>query len=353
MPELIARTATSDYQVLIQQGALGRLGEVTAANCRGRMAVVVTDDQVAPLYLKQTCAALRSSGFTCASLVLPAGEKIKTMEYLSQLFSFFHEQGLSRIDPVIALGGGVIGDLAGFAAATYLRGVPLIQVPTTLLAQVDSSIGGKTAVDLPQGKNLVGAFYQPRAVVMDPILLHTLPRRRMSDGLAEVIKYGLIADLELLQQVEQKTFDLEWVVTRCVNIKIHVVTQDEKDSGERMLLNFGHTIGHALEKVTGYTGYSHGEAVAVGMVTAAEMGERLGLTQSGTAKRVRSLLSQYQLPLKAEVAFADLASAVHSDKKRLGGLIHFIFLRQAGEAFIQPIEPEKLEQALREVWAHG
>ena len=260
---------------------------------------------------------------------------------------------MSRIDPVVALGGGVMGDLAGFAAATWLRGVPLVQVPTTLLAQVDSSIGGKTGIDLPEGKNLVGAFYQPRAVVMDPAVLHSLSRRRMAEGLAEVIKYGLIGDLPLLDQIEQKTYDLEWVLERCVRSKITIVAQDEKDSGERMLLNFGHTVGHAIEKVTGYERYSHGEAVAAGMVAAAAIGEQIGQTEPGTSAAIRSLLEAYQLPVQVDVPVDDLLMAIRSDKKRIGNRIHFVMLRRPGEAFVFPMEPELLDQVLREVWNRG
>ncbi len=353
MPELIARTANNDYPVVIRQGALDQLGEITAANCRGRKCVVVTDDQVAPLYLERAQTALQSAGFDWETIIFPAGETSKTPASLACLYAVFHRHGLSRIDPVIALGGGVIGDLAGYAAATWLRGVPLIQVPTTLLAQVDSSIGGKTGIDLPEGKNLVGAFYQPRAVVMDPAVLHSLPRRRMAEGLAEVIKYGLIGDLPLLDQIEQKTYDLEWVLERCVRSKITIVAQDEKDSGERMLLNFGHTVGHAIEKVTGYERYSHGEAVAVGMVAAAAIGEKIGQTEPGTSAAISRLLEAYQLPVQVDVPADDLLLAIRSDKKRLGNRIHFVLLRMPGEAFVYPMEPEQLDQVLREIWNRG
>jgi len=353
MPELIARTASRDYPVLIRQGALDQLGAAVAASCRGRRCCIVTDDQVAPLYLDRACRSLESAGFACASVSIPAGERSKTPASLARLYTGFHSHGLSRIDPVIALGGGVIGDLAGFAAATWLRGVPLIQVPTTLLAQVDSSIGGKTGLDLPEGKNLIGAFYQPHAVVMDPALLHTLPRRRMAEGLAEVIKYGLIGDLPLLSQIEQQAYDLEWVVERCVRSKITIVAQDEKDSGERMLLNFGHTVGHAIEKITGYERYSHGEAVAAGMAAAAAIGERMGQTETGTRDRIVRLLQTYQLPVHVPVAAGDLAVAILSDKKRLGNRIHFVLLRRPGEAFVQPMDPETLGQLLQEVWNDG
>lgn len=350
MPELVASTASGDYPIIIQQGSLDRVGEIAATICRGRRAFVVTDDHVGPLYLERAEQSLQQAGFAVAHEIMPAGEASKSTTSLITLYDRFQDAGISRTDPVIALGGGVIGDLSGFAAATWLRGVPLIQVPTSLLAQVDSSIGGKTGIDLPAGKNLVGAFYQPKAVIMDPGLLRTLPKARMSEGMAEVIKYGLIGDLPLLEQIEQKTYDLEWILERCVRIKIAVVSRDEKDSGERMLLNFGHTIGHAVEKTAGYTSYTHGEAVAIGMVAAASIGEYLGLTEAGTAERIRRILSSYQLPVKTEIASSDLAAAIHSDKKRLAGRIYAILLRRPGEAFIQPMEPDRLEEVLHEIW---
>lgn len=353
MPEILASTASGDYTVLIQQGSLERLGETAAQICRGRRAVVVTDDHVAGLYLDRALQSLRGSGFEASGVTVPAGESSKTPAMLLHLYEKFNEAGLSRTDPVIALGGGVVGDLTGFAAATYLRGVPLIQVPTTLLAQVDSSIGGKTAIDLPFGKNLAGAFYQPKAVIMDPGVLHTLSRAQMAEGMAEVIKYGLIRDIQLFEQIEHKLIDLEWILERCVRIKTSVVSRDEKDSGERMLLNFGHTVGHAIEKASGYAGFSHGEAVAVGMVVAARIGEKLGHTPAGTADRIRSLLSEYHLPVSASLTAEQLLDAIRSDKKRLAGRIYFVLLREIGEAFLLPMDPAQLETVLREVMADG
>ena len=353
MPELVASTASGDYPIIIQQGSLDRVGEIAATICRGRRAFIVTDDHVGPLYLERAEQSLQQVGFTLAHEVIAAGEASKSMASLVALYDRFHDAGISRTDPIIALGGGVVGDLSGYAAATWLRGVPLIQVPTSLLAQVDSSIGGKTGIDLPAGKNLVGAFYQPKAVIMDPGLLRTLPRSRMSEGMAEVIKYGLIRDLPLLEQIEQKTYDLEWILERCVRIKIAVVSRDEKDSGERMLLNFGHTIGHAVEKSSGFSTYSHGEAVAIGMVAAAEIGEYLDLTEKGTAERIRKVLLDYQLPITADIPASRLAEAVRTDKKRLAGRIYAILLRRPGEAFMQPMEPSRLEEVLTEVWGRG
>lgn len=350
MPEILASTASGDYSVFIQQNALDRLGDTAAQSCRGRRAAIVTDDNVARLYLDRAAQAMRNSGFSVATITVPAGESAKSPAMLLHLYEKFHEAGISRTDPVIALGGGVVGDLAGFAAATYLRGVPLIQVPTTLLAQVDSSIGGKTAIDLPFGKNLAGAFYQPKAVVMDPGVLHSLGRAQMAEGMAEVIKYGLIRDPRLFEQIEKKSFDLEWILERCVRIKTTVVSRDEKDSGERMLLNFGHTVGHAVEKTAGYSVYTHGEAVAIGMVAASAIGEKLGHTPSGTTDRIRTLLTNYQLPITAPMPADALLEAIRSDKKRLAGRIYFVLLREIGDAFLLPMDPDQLEALLREVW---
>ena len=285
MPELLASTAGGDYPIRIRKGALQQIGEIASTACSGRRTCIVSDETVWPLYGTIVSDALAAAGFAVSSAIVPAGEESKSSQQLFGLYEQFHQAGLTRSDLVVALGGGVIGDLAGYAAATWLRGVPLIQAPTTLLAQVDSSIGGKTAIDLPIGKNLVGAFYQPRAVVMDPSVLRSLSRARMADGMAEVIKYGLIRDARLFEQIESRTYDLEWILERCVRIKTTVVSRDERDTGERMLLNFGHTIGHAIEKVTHYQRFTHGEAVAIGMVAATQIGERLGLTEAGTDRK--------------------------------------------------------------------
>lgn len=350
MPEIIVSTAGGDYPILIRHGALESIGNVAAETCRGRTAFVVTDKTVATLYLEKTRKSLEAAGFKVSDYAFVPGEQSKTAQTLLEIYDRFHQAGISRSDPVIALGGGVVGDLAGFAAATYLRGLPLIHVPTTLLAQVDSSIGGKTGIDLPFGKNLAGCFYQPRAVIMDPGCLKSLSHGRMAEGMAEVVKYGLIRDLSLFEQIEQKTFDLEWILERCARIKAEFVARDEKDTGERMLLNFGHTVGHALEKVTGYSEFTHGEAVAVGMIAAIAVGEKQKITPSGIRQRVSRVLGQYHLPLAAKAATEEIIAAIQSDKKRLAGRIHFVLLRDIGQAQIVPMRPEDLDQVLREVW---
>lgn len=349
MPEIMASTGHGDYPILIQQGALKRLGELTADSCRGRRAFIVTDEQVGRLYLEKARQSLETAGFKVSVGLIPPGESSKSPEQLMRLYEQMHEAEMSRSDPIIALGGGVVGDLAGLAASTWLRGLPLIQVPTTLLAQVDASIGGKTAIDLPFGKNLIGTFYQPKAVLMDPALLRTLSRERMAEGMAEVIKYGMIRDRGLFEQIENRTYDLEWVLEHCVRIKTAMVAADELDTGERMLLNFGHTIGHAIEKLTGYTKYTHGEAVALGMLAAVRLGEQFGQTPAGITDRLRGLLEMYQLPVRHDLPADDLIEAIRSDKKFLAGRIYFVLLHDIGRAFLYPIAFDQLAERLREV----
>jgi 3-dehydroquinate synthase len=351
MTELSVQTQTKRYPVYITPGALAQTGSIVAAQGTGRNTVVVTDHQVAEYFLERVVQSLKNAGFTCDSAVIPAGEKSKTPEQLARLYASFHKAGLTRSDSVVALGGGVVGDLAGFAAATWLRGVSLVQVPTSLLAQVDSSVGGKTGLDLPQGKNLVGAFYQPNAVIIDPLVLETLPGPYRADGMAEIIKYGFIADRTLLERIETKNCDQSWMIERCLRIKIHFIEKDEKDSGERMLLNFGHTVGHSIEKLTGFTRYSHGQAVAIGMVLAARMGEIMNRTKPGTTHRLVRILTEYGLPISTNLPVPELIDALRSDKKKLGRHIHFVLLHQPGEAFLHPMTPEEIQPVL-EVASH-
>lgn len=354
MPELLSSAKGGHYPIWISNNAIAtHAGQLAVGCCNGRRAVIVTDEQVADLYLKQTADALSASGFIVEAIRIVPGEASKTMDTVMSLYQAFHQAGISRDDLVVALGGGVVGDLAGFTAATYLRGVPLMQIPTTLLAQVDSSIGGKNGVDLPYGKNLAGTFYQPRAVLIDPFVLKTLSRRRMAEGLAEVIKSGLILDLELFRQIEQKTYDLEWVIERCVRIKAGVVERDEHDHGERMLLNFGHTIGHAVELVTGYNHLTHGEAISIGIMTALAIGEHLQLTPPGTKERTGRVLAGAGLPLRApELAADEILAAVRSDKKKRSGRMHFVLLREIGEGFIHTMSLADMDTAFRAVWLH-
>ncbi len=324
--------------LLKQTGAYVRqtLGETAVA--------VVTDDHVAPLYLAQVMASLAEAGLSACSVVLPHGEETKCLSRLSQLYDFLCEHHLTRRDTVLALGGGVIGDLAGLAAATYLRGVHFVQVPTTLLAQVDSSVGGKVAVDLPQGKNLVGAFYQPELVLVDPDTLRTLSDDYWRDGLGEVVKYGCIGDRTLFELLEEKAVggrealmaEIDTILHHCIQQKADVVAQDELDTGLRMTLNFGHTIAHAVETCQHYTGLRHGEAVALGMRVMTHLTEQRGLTQPGTAQRLDRLLDQLDMPKKLpDIPETALLAVMSMDKKTAGSKLRIIVLEEIGVCRIE------------------
>ena len=298
---------------------------------------VITDANVDLLYGERVMNALGTR--TAKKLVLPGGEGTKSLKYLEKVYDFLLEFGISRFDLIIALGGGVIGDLTGLAAATVLRGVPFMQIPTTLLAQVDSSVGGKVAINSPHGKNLIGAFHQPKAVLIDPDCLATLEPRVFSDGMAEVIKCGCIADAELFETLEAT--ELDEVVLRCCDIKRQVVEQDEFDTGRRMILNFGHTIGHAVENFYNYEKYTHGEAVAIGMYNVTLAGERMGITAPGTAEKIRAVLKLYSLPYALDsVDGQALSRAMNLDKKSDGDMINMIFIEQIGKVVIKKLSKE-------------
>ncbi len=349
MPEIIASTSSGNYEIIVAGGSIKRAGIIAASVVTGRKAYIVTDRNVAGSYLAPLAASLETSGFVTRYSILPPGESTKCSEKLVGLYNDFHRAEITRSDLIVALGGGVIGDLAGFAASSYLRGVPLIQIPTTLLAQVDSSVGGKTAINMPFGKNCVGAFYQPKAVIADPEVLSTLPEEEFSAGMAEVIKSGCIKDPELFEKIEEGSIDPEWMVERCVRIKTRVVSADERDTGERMLLNFGHTVGHAIEKASDYSGHTHGQAVSVGMAAAARMGEMIGITIPGTASRIESVLSGSGLPVKTDIPVKDILAAIRSDKKKLSDTIYFVLLKEIGDSVLYPISPVNLDGILTEV----
>jgi 3-dehydroquinate synthase len=291
------------YDVVVGTGLLARLDSFVPPS-EAATAVVVTNRTVDALYGQTVRDALGRIGLATHTVEVPDGETAKSIDTLAMLYHRFAAAGLRRDDLVVALGGGVVGDLAGFAAATWHRGVAVLQLPTTLLAQVDSSLGGKTGINLPEGKNLVGAFHQPVAVVADTSALATLPVRELRAGLGEVAKYGFIADpvvLDLLERHPDEVIDgdpdlLTEIVRRGVAVKARVVAADERESGERALLNYGHTFGHAIEAITRYEQYLHGEAVALGMVAAAHLGERLGITEAGTERRTRAILERLGLP---------------------------------------------------------
>ena len=342
------------YDILIERGLLSRAGELCrAALPRAGRLFVVTDSTVGPLYLNRLIPSLENAGFETAVCEIPAGESSKCVEQLSRLWEHMMDFGLTRTDAVAALGGGVVGDLAGFAAATVLRGVDFVQIPTTLLSQVDSAVGGKVAIDLQHGKNLAGAFWQPRLVLMDPAVLGTLDDKTFADGMAEVIKYGCIRDAAFLSWLEQRPSrqeimaEIEHVLYTCCDIKRAVVVEDERDTGARMILNFGHTLGHAYELAGHYRIWTHGQAVAAGMVKAAELGVTLGVTPAGLPERIGVLLGCFGLPVAIPCAHEDYAAAVGLDKKGAGDSISVILLEEAGRAVVHPMPKAKLLEELK------
>ena len=345
------------YDIEIERGLLSHVGE----RCRALLPdavrlYVVTDSNVAPLYGDRVADSLTGAGFQVETKVVPAGEASKNAGQLTELWEDMMTFGLTRTDAVIALGGGVVGDLAGFAAATILRGVDFIQIPTTLLAQVDSSVGGKVAIDLRAGKNLAGAFWQPKGVLMDPDCLDTLPGRTFSDGMAEVIKYGCIADRDFFDFLAarpsraQVMDEIEHVLYTCCDIKRRVVVADERDTGARMILNFGHTVGHAFELAGHYVEWTHGEAVAAGMVCAAHLGEQLGVTPPGTKEQIQGLLEQFGLPASIPCPWETMVEAVGLDKKRTGDAIRLIVLEELGRAVPRRMKKDKLLALLQPIY---
>lgn len=337
------------YDIHIAPGRLDDTGKLCQQVLpRATRLAVVTDDTVGGLYAHRLLQSLWARGYTASVISLPAGEQTKSLHNLGVLYDSFMEMGLTRTDAVVALGGGVVGDLAGFAAATILRGVDFVQVPTTLLAQVDSSVGGKVAIDLPAGKNLAGAFWQPRLVVMDPEVLDTLEDETFSDGMAEVIKYGCIRDAAFFRALEKTPSrravmeNIESVLYTCCDLKRAVVEKDERDTGERMVLNFGHTLGHAYEKAGHYETWTHGQAVAAGMCLAARLGAALGVTPAGVPERVEALVSAFGLPTRIPCTQADYAAAVGLDKKGTGEQITLVLLEDLGRAVLHRMSKREL-----------
>ncbi|MBF0262888.1 MAG: 3-dehydroquinate synthase [Magnetococcales bacterium] len=361
-----ARTLTVDlgsrsYDILIGSGILSRLGSEARARFRGRRLAVVTNTTVAPLFLEATRRALVEAGYQVIEIILPDGETHKNWVTLQWIFDGLIANRFERGDGLVALGGGVIGDMTGFAAACHLRGVPFLQVPTTLLAQVDSSVGGKTGINHPLGKNLIGAFHQPRLVLMDIDTLATLPKRELLAGLAEVIKYGVLWDREFFETIESRleallAGDPELLIEilhRSCAIKAEIVAQDEREHGVRALLNLGHTFGHAVEALTGYDQWLHGEAVAVGMVVAARLAVRVGLCPRDEEMRLRALLERAGLPVRLPVYPVEAyVEAMGHDKKVEAGRIRFVLPDRIGRSLVRAdVDLDAVRAALVEVMA--
>lgn len=336
--------ASTKYDVLIGSGLLGQLGQQIKAVCNAAKACIVSDSNVFPIYGEAVANRLLDAGLEVTHFVFSAGEESKNPSVYFNLLNFLAENQITRTDCLIALGGGVVGDLTGFAAATYLRGIPYIQVPTTVLAAVDSSVGGKTAIDLPAGKNLCGAFYQPRLVLCDIDTLNTLPRDVFLDGCAEVIKYGVLYDPELFACLSTSgpDFHRETVIARCVELKRDVVAEDEFDTGARMKLNLGHTIGHGIEAKSQFQ-VSHGKAVAIGMAIAARAAAKNNLCSANTTNQILTCLGVFSLPTETTFSADDLFAYTLSDKKRSGGSVSLIIPAAIGDCRIIPTPVEELK----------
>jgi 3-dehydroquinate synthase len=353
------------YAIKIGLGLLDTIGQECGITFVGKRCAIISDSKVAPIFSRQVKKSLAKEGLESEMVVVPAGERSKSLKSVQTCYDQLAGHRLERKSFIIALGGGVVGDLAGFVAATYLRGVPFVQVPTTLLAQVDSSVGGKVGVNLKAGKNLVGAFHQPRLVLCDLDTLRTLPMREYRAGLAEVIKYGIIYDAELFDRLEMEMEKLlrrdskvlAEVIARCCEIKAEVVTQDETESGVRAILNFGHTIGHGLEAISHYGKYLHGEAISIGQVAAAKLSrEILGLPPRDV-KRIGELFDRAGLPTKIALNQGQrrkLLAAMKLDKKVSAGEIKFVLARRIGEVeFDQKVPNGLLEETLNSSHARG
>lgn len=342
------------YPIHIARGLLGR-AELLLPYLSQKRVAVVSNTTVAPLYLEQLQTALGRHGVSVVPVILPDGEQYKNAQTLNLIYDALLSNRCERSTPLIALGGGVVGDMTGFAAATYLRGVPFIQIPTTLLAQVDSSVGGKTGINHALGKNMIGAFYQPQVVLADIATLDTLPDRELHAGIAEIIKYGLIRDLPFFEWLEQnvekllarETDALQYAIARSCRNKAEVVAADERERGERALLNLGHTFGHAIENGMGYGVWLHGEAVATGIVMAADLSQRLGWISEADVVRTRNLIERAGLPAVAPVLGTDkYIELMGLDKKVQGGKMRFVLLKAIGHAVVSEVPSESLRQTL-------
>ncbi len=350
---LTVHLANHQYDILINQGALQQTGKWLETIWKPQKVAVITDSNVAPLYAETVMQQVEKSGFQPVLTVVPAGEKSKSLDQAALLYDFLAENGFTRSDGVLALGGGVVGDLAAFVASTFMRGIHFVQIPTTLLAQVDSSIGGKTAVNTANAKNLVGTFSQPDAVLIDPLVLKTLEPRRVREGIAEIIKSAAIADIDLWQLLSslKDEADLlahaEAIITATLKIKRKVVEEDEFDQGNRLILNFGHTIGHAIEKTAGYGIVSHGEGVAIGMVAINRHAESIGLSPSGSTQQLITMIQKFHLPIHYDNWQTDhLYHAITHDKKARGNQLKIILLEKIGEAKIHPIPIADIKEYL-------
>lgn len=376
MEKINVKTEGKAYDICIEGGLLNKLPEILKERFFGKKLALVTDSTVFPLYGEIFTQKLNKIGFKVIPILFEAGEKRKNLHTLTYIYNKLAEGSFTRSDIIVSLGGGVAGDMAGLAAATFLRGMGFIQIPTTLLAMVDSSIGGKVAVDLPQGKNLVGTFYQPDAVYTDPLLLGSLTDRQFSDGMAELLKHSFIRDVSLYQNLirdnermesdnkdlslknltprQTLTSNLDTFIAQSCCIKRNVVEEDEYDNGIRQLLNFGHTIGHAIERVQNFSGYSHGEAISVGMVVMTQLTESMGLTIKGETQKLIKALTLYSLPVvMPSLDLEALITAIRLDKKTRSGMITIAYIEKIGVGKLMNFNLKELEDRIHGILANS
>jgi len=347
MENLVVELGERSYPIIIKKGLIGKVDLEIKKICKGKRIFILTDKNVDSHYGDKVKSCLVKSGYDVKLMALEAGEESKAFSTLPLIYNELLDFKLTRSDLIITLGGGVIGDLGGFVASTFLRGVDFVQMPTSLLAQVDSSVGGKVAVDLERGKNLVGSFYHPKLVLIDPNVLETLSDRFFRDGMAEVIKYGCIKDkdffyfLKNLKTKEEVMHNIETIIHKCCFIKKCVVENDEKDTGERMLLNFGHTLGHAIETYYNFKKFTHGEAVAIGMYEISKIAENKGLTEQGVSDEIKEILIQYDLPYEVEIEdSSSILDTIALDKKNIDNVLKVVVLKSIGESYLEKTNVE-------------
>lgn len=346
MKKVTIKGVKKPYDILIGKDILTIVPDKIKELTRAKTVVIITDDNVDRLYADMVLKMLQKAGFNALKFVFPHGENHKTMETICDILEFMAANNVTRSDLIVALGGGIVGDVSGYAAASYLRGIDFIQVPTTFLAAIDSSVGGKTGVNLKSGKNLAGAFYQPRLVVCDTQTFDTLPKENFKEGVAEAIKYGVICDKELFCLLsERDSWNIESVIEKCVSMKAEIVSVDEFDTGQRQLLNFGHTIGHAIEKATDFK-ISHGIAVGIGMAIISKISDTLGWSGENTYSQITKCLKKNGIPTTTDVKNEDLLSAMAKDKKRNGETINLVIPEKIGNCVLKSIEVSKLEEVL-------
>ncbi len=335
----------NEYDIIIDNGILKNCGEHIKNVVRGDKVMLISDSNVYEIYGETVESSLKDASLEVATFVFPAGEENKQFKTVMDMVSAMANASLSRVDTVVALGGGVTGDMAGFAASIYMRGISFVQLSTSLLSDIDSSVGGKTGCDLPNGKNLVGAFHQPRLVLIDPEALSTLPPRYLADGMAEAIKYGVIKSADLFYSLDE--ISKEDLIYSCVDIKRAVVEIDEKEQGERKLLNFGHTLGHAIEKYCDFKKYSHGEAVGLGMLLITKAAEDNGLCEIGLYEKIEAALCAFDLPISCDIDIEDLVPLCLNDKKRRSDTIDLVIAKDIGDSFIYSVKCDELGDFLK------